>query len=115
MAHASVAVSQSAKADPFKATYVSSDGSTWTCSGSHVVNKGQGAFDSETCLITGGTGYVAGTYTGSPVGTLPPFGSVVWNSDSPAEAGAQATSWTITITDNGDGTFTADIRAFYSS
>jgi hypothetical protein len=109
-------------ATPFKATYPtpSIDGgfSTWTCSGAHVVNR-VSFKDSETCLVTGDvSGYVAGTYSGSPSGPL--AGSVFganteWGSDSPLENGAAAISWTITLIDNGDGTWTVDILAYYAS
>jgi hypothetical protein len=108
---------------PFTATYA--NGTTlWTCSGNHIVNKGATRFqDSETCLVTGvTTGYVAGTYTGTvggyfpcADGILPPYGDVIWNSDYTPEAAACATAWTITATDNGNGTFTFGITAFYSS
>jgi hypothetical protein len=121
----SMAFASSGKSTKFTATYQSQPSvspaghiSTWTCSGTHVANK---TFkDSETCVISGDTtGFVAGTYTGTSanggVGTLPPYDSIVWNSDSPLESGAQATSWTITIVDNLDGTFTATIVAYYSS
>lgn len=109
-------------ATPFKATYPtpSIDGgfSIWTCAGSHVVNR-VSFKDSETCLVTGDVnGYVAGTYSGSPRGFLPgvPFGANTgWGSDSPLENGAAAISWTITLTDNGDGTWTVDILAYYAS
>lgn len=109
-------------ATPFKATYPtpSLDGgfSTWTCAGAHVVNH-VSFKDSETCLVTGDvSGYAAGSYSGSPRGPL--AGSVFganteWGSDSPLENGAAATSWTITLIDNGDGSWTVDILAYYSS
>ena len=97
-------------ATPFKATYPSGT-TTWTCSGAHVVNKNF-IKDSETCLVTGNTaGYQAGTYSGSPSGFFPPYGIVFWQSDF---NGVIATSWTETVTDNGDGTFTVDVLAFYA-
>jgi hypothetical protein len=103
----------------FKASYTSGaiDGgtNTWTCSGAHVVNK-VSFKDSETCIVSGDvSGFANGTYSGSPVGFL--AGSVFgagteWASDFD---GLIATSWTIVETDNGDGTFTLDIVAYYSS
>jgi hypothetical protein len=113
----STAFASTAKPLQFTATYtVSLNGSptsTWTCSGVHINNK---TFkDSETCVISGDTtGFVAGTYTSGTGGwgNLPPFGSVQWTSDFNS---AIATSWTITIVDNGNGVFTADIVAYYSS
>jgi hypothetical protein len=106
----------------FKATYPSPsiDGgtATWTCSGAHVVNKGSFK-DSETCIVSVDVaGFANGTYSGSPAGFLAgsPFGAgTEWASDFTGENGAVATSWTIVETDNGDGTFTLDILAFYSS
>ena len=47
---------------------------------------------------------------GPNVGNFPPFGCVIFLSDY---NGATATSWTIGVTDNGDGTLTADIVAYY--
>jgi hypothetical protein len=124
---APAAASSPAVVSPFTATYltVASNGvdvSIYTCSGNHVDNNGKGLVkqgflsqDSETCQITGNTaGYVAGTYSGNPLGTLPPIGvgNVAWFSDF---NGVQAASWTITIVDNLNGTFTANILAFYTT
>jgi hypothetical protein len=68
--------------------------------------------DNETCLLTGDTdGFIAGTYRGHPSGPLPPYGGdATWKSDLD---GRVATSWQITLVDNGDGTFTAYIHASY--
>ena len=106
----------------FKAAYTSGaiDGGTnsWTCSGAHVVNK-VSFKDSETCIVSGDVaGFANGTYSGSPAGFL--AGSVFgtgteWASDFAGEGGAVATTWTIVETDNGDGTFTLDILALYTS
>jgi hypothetical protein len=106
----------------FKAMYPSPgiDGgtATWTCSGAHVVNK-VSFKDSETCVVSVDVaGYANGTYSGSPTGPVAgsPFGaSTAWFSDFAGESGAMATSWTIVESDNGDGTFTLDILAFYTS
>lgn len=93
----------------------------WACSGEHIINKGAGTHDSETCLITGDTtGYsqMLGTFSGAPFADLPLFGPVPWFSDY---NGAMASTWTITFKDDGyldrDGfeTFEADITAFYNS
>ncbi len=74
------------------------------------------AQDSETCIVSGDlTGYANGTYSGAPAGFLAGFGTAQWSSDSPLEAGAIATSWTIVETNNLNGTFTLNIVAFYSS
>ncbi len=84
---------------------------TWTCSGARVVNR-VSVKDSETCLASGNTdGFIAGTYQGNPTGPLPPYSSdATWHSDFD---GSPATSWKITMVDNGNGTFTAYIVAYY--
>lgn len=94
----------------------------FNCTGEHVFNKGPGGQDDETCLLSGDTtGLVAGTYTndlnnqyGSTVGVLAPWGDVVWTSDYYSTP-TNASSWTICIANNGDGTFTMDIDAFYAN
>ena len=95
----------------FKAAPYAEGTTTWTCSGSRVVNK-QGTKDSETCRVTGDTtGWAAGSYSsdpGSPWGTVPFFGYAFWNSDF---NGATANSWTMQSVDNGDGTFTVNVVA----
>jgi hypothetical protein len=100
-------------ATPFKATYTApapSGVSDWTCSGAHVVNK-VSVKDSETCLISGNTaGFVAGTFVGNPTANIPPFGDTGWLSDY---NNIEAKSFTATIVNNGDGTFTLDITAYY--
>ncbi len=106
----------------FKASYSTGaiDGgtNTWTCSGAHVVNN-VSFKDSETCIVSGDvTGYANGTYSGNPAGFV--AGSIFgagteWSSDFAGELGAIATSWTIIESDNGDGTFTLDIVAYYGS
>ena len=95
-------------ATPFKATY-NFGPATFTCSGAHVVNRNY-IKDSQTCFVTGDTtGFVAGTYSGNPSGFIPPCGTCFWQSDF---NGVFATSWTETLTDNGDGTFTACVLPF---
>ena len=106
-----VATASQGAATPFKATYNGTPGATYTCAGAHVVNR-VSVKDSERCVISGDTtGYVAGTYSGSPLGFLPWYGISDWISDYD---GTIASSWTITVTENGDGTFTFDIVAYYS-
>jgi len=100
-------------ATPFKATYTAPAPvgvSNWTCSGAHVVNN-VSVKDSETCLISGNTaGFVAGTYIGNPVVNIPPFGVTGWISDF---NGVESTGFIATLVNNGDGTFTLDITAYY--
>ena len=102
-------ISPNGGATPFKVTYLGP--TTWTCAGARVVNR-VSVKDSERCVISGyTTGFVPGTYSGDPTGNFPPYGTILgWFSDYD---GAIATHWTITISDNGDGTFTADIVAYY--
>jgi hypothetical protein len=81
-----------------------------------VVNKT--TKESETCLISGDTtGFVAGTYSGNPTGNLPPLGATFqWSSDyffGLDGSFVPATSWTVKVTDNGDGTFTLDAVSYY--
>jgi hypothetical protein len=106
------AAASSGAGNHFTANYQYNAGTFWTCSGTHVANNNVFK-DNETCLVTGNTtGFVAGTYTTGMA--LPPFG-VGWSSDYPPEAGALAISYTITETNNGNGTWTVSITAFYSS
>ena len=100
-------------ATPFKAAFSAAtpDGfADFMCSGAHIVNKT--VKDSETCLITGDTnGFVAGTYFGNPTADIPPLGVVPWFSDFNSE---QASRFIATFVDNGDGTWTMYIVAYYT-
>lgn len=94
--------------------------STWTCfvmhktDGKNPGNDTSGGYDLEFCdEIPGSVGYVPGTYSGNPTGAFPPFGSFGWFSDWPALNGEQASSWTVTISDNGDGTVALEAIAYY--
>jgi hypothetical protein len=120
-------------ATPFKLQYLGTDSSTWTCAGAHIVNKA-GIKDSETCAVTGDTSpYIAGTFTSGEIcpntgqyppsirgtracGELPPYSApgqpAWWLSDFDAQP---ATSWTVVMTMNRDGTFKVDIVARYGS
>ena len=116
-----MAAGKGAVATPFTEAPYAFGTTTWACSGAHIVQtQANNSFykDSETCLITGDTtGYVAGTYSSDPNsawGTVPGIGYVQWSSDSPLESGALATSWTDTISLNTDGSFTANIVAYYA-
>jgi hypothetical protein len=109
------------KATPFKVSYSyrSDPGALFTCSGARVVNS-QKTLESETCLISGDTtGWVAGTYSGNPVGNFPPINSqFTWFSDyffslDPTGPDPAATSWTAVVTNNHDGTFTVNAVSYY--
>jgi hypothetical protein len=73
-----------------------------TCSGERIVKTAPKAFtkDSETCLIP--NGFPAGTYTPADFGG--------WFSDYD---GTFTTDVTVVVTDNGDGTSTSHIVAYY--
>jgi len=95
----------------FTASYTQ-NGRDYRCAGTHFVTT-VSVNDVETCLVTGDTqGRVAGTYSGSPKGFFAGEGSnVYWKSDF--DGTSRATSWTTTVVDNGDGTFTDQIVAYY--
>jgi len=81
----------------------------WHCQETRIVKTDPKAFikDSATCLVTG-SGFTAGTYPA--VGT--------WYSDYEYFYGGGVVrtpiSGNITITDNGDGTWTWDVTAYYA-
>ena len=79
------------------------------CTGENVFKAGQFNKDSEDCTIVNGA--TAGTYS-LALGNYPG-----WLSDSKApsrSAGLVATSVTIVVTDNGNGTSNENIVAYYS-
>jgi hypothetical protein len=125
MPTAAMAGGNGATSTPFKASYATSENGIniySVCSGTHVVlQKPNNTFykDDETCLITGDTGgFIAGSYSnnpGSPYGNVPPVGLSGVGSDSTVEPGALATSWTVTISLNRDGSVNEHIEAYYSS
>ncbi len=120
----------------FNASYPSLIGDLYDCSGSHIVKTAPKALvkDSETCIVSGNVStYYAGTFTsgiacpneyglppGTECGTFPPYAAapgaidalVNWFSDF---NGAVASSWTITLTRNPDGTFTNEVVSYYGS
>jgi hypothetical protein len=103
-----------ASTTPFKAQYFNGQGGYFTCSGAHIEKTGPKAFvkDSETCAMSDVSTWPAGTY---PIVPPPPPSEAVasWYSDSPLIAGTYAVSGTIVVTDNGDGTGTMQITAYY--
>jgi hypothetical protein len=110
-ASGAMAVSGQGSATPYKTSF---DGATRvSCSGARIVNSNTGMVkDSETCRVSGDTSFfVAGTYTGDPYGTVPgEDGPVRWVSDFD---GAIATQWKLVYVDNGDGTWTVSVVAYY--
>lgn len=106
-----MAVPMTAGASSGSATPYTSTGPGYVCTGTHVDNKAQPPKDAETC-ITQGQGATPGTYKGDPNANIPPFGEVGWLSDyytSPVVA----TSFTLQIIDNSDGTQTWNVVAYY--
>ena len=113
---AAVAGASQGAAAPFKATYVDAG---WlanaNCSGAHIVQTNpHNPFikDSETCLLSGNTSHLTeGTIVGNPTYCTYGFGcNTIWNSDY---NGAIAKSVTLTMNDNGDGTWTENVVAYY--
>jgi hypothetical protein len=100
------------KATPFKATYTDLLFNTLdTCSGARVTQGNGKVKDSETCVLSGDTSrVVAGTYAGAPKFCIPNNPCAVWSSDYDGQI---AKTVTITITNNGDGTFTMNVVAYY--
>jgi hypothetical protein len=96
-----------------------SGGTTATCTGNHVDTAGQPPKDIETCLMSGDlTGMAAGTFSNtpdSPIGTWPvaAWGQLGYDSDY-YQAPTEATSWSIISIDNGNGTFTWNMTAYYN-
>lgn len=107
-----VAYAANGKATPFKATYTDLMFNTLdTCSGAHVLQGNGKVKDSETCMLSGDTSRVlAGTYVGAPKFCIPNNPCAVWSSDYDGQI---AKNVTLTIIDNGDGTFTMDVVAYY--
>jgi len=108
------ASASSGAATPFKAGFSAPipDGgfADFTCSGAHIVNKT--IKDSETCLITNDTNFfVEGTYFGNPTADIPGLGVVPWFSDF---NGVEASRFIVTFVDNGDGTWTQYLVAYYT-
>jgi len=88
-----------------------------SCTGVHTDNTKTGIIeDNEHCVLSGNTeGMAPGVYTGDPTGLMPPFtpasSAVTWESDY---NGAEAISWTIVITADGNsGAFKEHIVAYY--
>ncbi|MHB8380657.1 MAG: hypothetical protein ACYDB2_12240 [Acidimicrobiales bacterium] len=90
-----------------------------TCTGNHVEIVGQAPEDIETCLMSGDvSGMTAGTFSNSPGGVSGYFpvaalGLKSWLSDY-YPAPTEATSWTVKSVNNGNGTFTWNVTAYYA-
>jgi hypothetical protein len=81
------------------------------CTGGRIVNSGK-VEDMEKCLITGDTSnLVPGTYQGHPFGMMPWYPHPTqWGSDYD---GRTARLWRQTFVNNGDGTWTSTVLAYY--
>jgi hypothetical protein len=101
--------------------YVYGPTASWpaACTGNHVVTAGQPPEDIETCLWSGDVaGMAAGTFSSnpdSPYGTWPvaAWGQQDYVSDY-YSAPVEATSWTLVSINNGNGTFTWNMTAYYN-
>ncbi len=105
------ALASNGAATPFKVAYALGS-SDWDCAGARVDNRVK-VKDSETCLVTGDTSelnLVPGVYSGHPRGDLPWFPGARWGSDYD---GSVALDWTVTVVDNGDGSFTVNAVAIF--
>lgn len=98
------------KATPFKITFPGE--TTYECSGVRVTQGNGIVKDSETCIASGNTSHlVEGTIVGDPdFCTFDGRCGWRWASDFDL---AIATHVTLVWTDNGDGTFTLDVVAYY--
>ena len=97
----------------FTAEYFNGQGGFFTGAGERIVKTGPKAFtkDSETLLISDISTWPAGTYV--IVVDIPEdseTGFATWFSDFD---GSVAVSGTIVVTDNGDGTGTMKVEAYY--
>ncbi len=102
---ASVALAANgAQTTHFTAAYDNGQGGFFTCAGERIVKTAPKAVtkDSETCTISDVATWPAGTYV---IGS-----GAFWISDFDGQV---AVSGTIVVTDNGDGTGTMDIVAYF--
>lgn len=93
----------------FSVTY---PGNLATCSGNRIEKPGANGFvkDVETCVTVIDVGLGSGTYSAVDLGWCSDYNAVIFDESScnPAISGH------VTIGDNGDGTFTWDVVAYYA-
>ena len=95
----------------FFASYYDSNGVKSDCTGTRVVQKDGTVKDSATCILSGDTSrLVAGTVKGNPGYCLNAVCWPAWVSDFD---GKIAKSVTLQLVNNGDGTFTQKVTAYY--
>ncbi len=83
-----------------------------TCSGNRIEKTGVNGFvkDVETCVTVIDVGLGSGTYSAVYLGWCSDYNAVIFDES----ACNPATSGHVTIGDNGDGTFTWDVVAYYA-
>ena len=95
----------------FFTSYTDTNGVESDCTGTRVVQKDGTVKDSATCMLSGDTSrLVAGTIKGNPGYCLNAVCWAAWVSDFD---GKIAKSVNLTLIDNGDGTFTQKVTAYY--
>ena len=91
--------------------YTDNNGVQSDCTGTRVVQKDGTVKDSEICILSGDTSrLVAGTIKGNPGYCLNAVCWPAWVSDFD---GKVAKSVNLTLSNNGDGTFTQKVTAYY--
>ena len=92
-------------------SYHDTNGVESDCTGTRVVQKDGTVKDSATCILSGDTSrLVSGTVVGNPSYCLNAVCWAAWVSDFD---GKIAKSVNLKLTDNGDGTFTQKVTAYY--
>ena len=95
----------------FFTSYNDSNGVESDCTGTRVVQKDGTVKDGATCILSGDTSrLVSGTVKGNPGYCLNAVCWPAWVSDFD---GKIAKSVNLKLTDNGDGTFTQKVTAYY--
>ena len=93
----------------FSVTY---PGNLATCSGNRIEKAGANEFvkDVETCVTVIDVGLAPGTYSAVDLGWCSDYNAVIFDES----ACNLAISGHVTISDNGDGTFTWNVVAYYA-
>ena len=95
----------------FYTSYTDTNHVQSNCTGTRVVQKDGTVKDSGTCILSGDTSrLVSGTVIGNPGYCLNAVCWPAWVSDFD---GKVAKSVTLKLSDNGDGTFTQKVTAYY--
>ena len=95
----------------FLTSYTDTNGVQSNCTGTRVVQKDGTVKDSSTCILSGDTSrLVPGTVKGNPSYCLNAVCWPAWVSDFD---GKIAKSVNLTLTANGDGSFTQKVTAYY--